>query len=89
MINISQVNIKKSIQCIVGPEDYVESMQELDDIIQVLDSKEGIATISLSESDTDVVPPSPPTKKGDKSRLKLQTKNGELCCLNLKEFESC
>ena len=49
--------------CLLGPDDYVESTQELEDIIQVLDTKEGIPTISLSDSNTELIPPSPPEAK--------------------------
>ena len=51
----------------------------------VLDEKPGVPIISISDSDTEVVPPSPPTSKNDRWRLKLHTKTGKLLNMKLKE----
>ena len=62
------------------PNDYVHSTQEEADIIEVLCMKEEVPQITLSDSDSDVIHPSPLPKEclTPRSRLKLSKSSGEL-----------
>ena len=42
-----------------GPDDYVESTQEENEVIQILCDDDGTVEITISDSDGECVPPSP------------------------------
>ena len=70
------------------PDDYVTSTQEEKELIEVLCMKEGAPQITLSDSDSDVVPPSQPEQHvTPRSRLKLSKPTGELLVYVAQEVE--
>ena len=62
-----------------GPDDYVHSTQEEKELIQILCDEDSAVEITISDSDRDVVPPSPRISGVAAARrcLKLHNSNGE------------
>ena len=72
----------------VGPDDYVESTQKEREVIQILcDEDDEVPHITLSDSDSEPVAPTPPRRtQASRMRLKLTKSNGECLCWSWKKL---
>ena len=64
-----------------GPDDYVESTQEENEVIHILCDDNGTVEITISDSDGECVPPSPHrlSPMSAHRHLKLKNSVGEFC----------
>ena len=71
-----------------GPEDYVDSMQEERELVQILCGDDAPVEITISDSDGDFVPPSPQrlSVQAAKMHLKLKNSHGEYILWSWKNF---